>query len=274
MGIRVLALLLVFAAATGCSAVQWNKQEKGEVTLSWYCIKKPGSNDQYCEKRRLRNGKPVDAVVYETMMIPDGKAPPPVMVPTAAQAPKTPSAGEAIPWSRQSLTAVNPIDDHGAQLAVENLGPVPRKPKNTVDLWEKRGSDKTAPKVVMPKSEAGASNKARPKRAEPGKAAPAESAVTPLQQSPEAKLQGYTVQLAAFATLKQCQTFMANRKYQHLALIKKKILSNGEPWWIVTHGQFASYAEAQRMSKQLSAQYAGLNTWARSWAVITKQESR
>ncbi|MCK9505470.1 MAG: SPOR domain-containing protein [Porticoccaceae bacterium] len=255
-------------------------QEKGVVTLSWYCMKKPENHGQYCEKRRLRNGKPVDGVVYETMIIPDGKAPPPVIVAAAAQPPQSPSSGEAIPWARKSLTAVNAIDDQAAALAVENLGPEPRKPKNTVDLWGKRGRDKTEHQAAAVNDkdgegrEAVAEDKTPPKSVESkAPSLPVKEVAPQPQQKPQAKLQGYTVQLAAFATQKQCDTFMTNKKYRHLTLNKKKILSKGEPWWIVTHGQFASYGEALRISKQLSTQYAGINAWARSWSVIEKLAS-
>jgi len=264
---------LLLGAASGCSMMTWDKQEKGEITLSWYCLKKSGESGQYCEKRRLRNGKPVDDVVYETMSIPDGKAPPPVLQPVNAALPKSPSSGEAIPWSRQSLTAVNRIEDPAAELSVENLGPELRKPKSTVDLWGKSAGGSSAQKTPAPGADKQPAVSESPSQSTTSAIVPVKKDEPP-EQASVAKVTGYTVQLAAFPSLQQCETFMANSKYRQLSLSKKKILSKGEHWWIVTHGQFTSYEEAQRVSKQLSSQYAGINAWARSWSVIEKLESR
>lgn len=277
----VVALALSMA---GCSSLKWpQKEEKGEITLNWYCQKNAEDGSQRCEKRRMRNGKPVDDVVQETMVIPNGKAPPAVAQPAPnvqpAPAPP-PSAGQAVAWSRQPVTAVNSIDE--GDLEVENLGPELRQTKNNVNLWEKLHGKKAAPApapaVPAPAAQVQAKQQL-PVQQAASQQPSAQQASNPQVPNPQApspqaqpKLQGYTVQLAAFATKDQCETFLSNKKYQGLPLYQKRIVNEGKPWWIVAHGEFLSYQEAESKASQLARQHAGIKPWARSWAVIQALE--
>lgn len=280
MLIRVVLVSLLLAMTGGCSVAKWGQKDNGEITLSWYCLKLDDGS-QRCEKRRMQSGKPVDQVVHETIVIPNGKAPPPVVQqPFEPAQPRT--SEEAVPWSRKPVTAVNALDT--ADLAVENIGPAPRATKNTVNMWEKLSGQKNGQKAAT----APATNVARAQPASPppvpqpqpeqaqrapqAKNVAAPRPAPPVQQKPVKTFTGYTVQLAAFTTKAQAETFMANKKYQGLALFGRKILNNGEPWWIVTHGEFSSYAEAENLAKTLATQYAGIEPWARSWTVIQTLE--
>lgn len=129
----VVASCLVLAGCGGLSVpVPWGARDSGEVTINWFCTKLEDGSQQ-CEKRRMRNGKPVDDEIYETLVIPDGKEPPmPQQV-----APKPQSLHQAIPWDRDAQMTINRIEDTGSSLAVENHGPAPRETKDTVDLWKK-----------------------------------------------------------------------------------------------------------------------------------------
>jgi len=132
LGLIIGASLLLGGCGGFSVPMPWGERDSGEVTVNWFCTKLE-SGGQHCEKRRMRNGQPVDDEVYETLVIPEGKALP---VPQEA-APKPQSLHSAIPWDRDAQMTVNPIEDTGASLAIENTGPAPRQPKDSVDLWKK-----------------------------------------------------------------------------------------------------------------------------------------
>ena len=273
------SVVLSCVVLAGCSGMPWQGKEGGEITLNWYC-QKLDNGAQRCEKRRLQNGKPVDEVVYETLEIPDGK---PLPMPEPAQ---PQSLQQAIPWDRDAQMVVNRVEDTNATLAVENTGPEPRKPRETLNLWEKLhgrkgaagGAQKPATPAKPPAADAVPGQPVAP-AAQPAPQssrtplqAPASAAPAKAQAPLAARAAGYTVQLAAFNTPDQCDAFMSNRKYRDLNLSKRKIINQGEPWWIVTHGEFASYGEAEAEAEKLNARHASIKPWARSWKIIRSLE--
>ncbi len=91
----------------------------GDTFVGWYCVDNPDTGIKDCEKRRLRNGVPVDDKVYERIGGP-GKEPASVQ-----------------PASRESpITTINPLGDSG--LSVENQGPPPREVRPYRDWSEAR----------------------------------------------------------------------------------------------------------------------------------------
>ncbi|HEY8385139.1 MAG TPA: hypothetical protein VIK82_02870 [Porticoccaceae bacterium] len=84
--------------------------------MGWYCVDNAETGIKDCEKRLLRNGVPVNDVVYERL----GAADSSVAEPVQQINPESP------------LTAINALDDGGG-LRVENQGPAPREVRSYVD---------------------------------------------------------------------------------------------------------------------------------------------
>jgi septal ring-binding cell division protein DamX len=233
---RVVIGLAVMALATsGCGMLKRKPAEQKRQalpSLGWHCANPTPEGKKICRKRWLLDGQPVDDIVYETLEIaaddPQPEAPPAIV----------PASDQGQRWGRQSVTQIKPLGEH-ADLGVENLGPEPRKTKNTVDAWKTPMKQK--------------------------------SVVTqgpPPQKSPAGKPTGYTVQLAAFSSFDKCRAFFASPKFRGAPMYMRKIYSEGSPWWIVTQGEYETFTEAEEVAKQLAQYYAPAVPWARSWAVI------
>ncbi|MCK9564195.1 MAG: hypothetical protein M0R02_15895, partial [Bacteroidales bacterium] len=95
--VRVLAAGAALVMLGGCGAGLSFSGKQAEATVGWYCVDNAETGIKDCEKRLLRNGVPVNAVVYERL--------------GAAAAP---SAAEAAPGRGESpLTVINALDDGG-----------------------------------------------------------------------------------------------------------------------------------------------------------------
>lgn len=272
---RIGALLLPALVVAGCSlsVPKWGGGRPGEISVSWYCVADPATDSQTCEKRRMRDGRPLDDEVFETIVIPGKDSPPPEVV-----VPRLP--GEAVPWSRNPLQAVNAVDDPGP-LEVENLGPELRKPKETVDMWaahrKKNGGGQGAAQTkaepqpqpsstVPPLSKAASPGPARPAAAAQAAGRGGASATNPQGKAPLPG--GYTVQLGAFDTAALSDAFIESRNLTPLGVHKNKILSNGAPWWVVTQGSYATEREALAAAREFAPRFPGYRLWVRSWSSI------
>ncbi len=236
---KVVAVALAALALSGCSYVSkvgnvggMFKRESA-VTINWYCLSEDASGVQTCQKRKMQNGKPVDDVVLETIVIPAEQAPP-VIAKTEALGPSA-DAGGAVAWSRKTVSSVNAIPDAGLQ--VENLGPAPRQTKNSAETWRK---------IHQPKQEN--------------------------QSAKTASKGGYTLQLGAFSTPDRCNQFVSAQSPRGLALNKRNILSRGTTWCVVTHGKYPSESAAVVAARQYAEKYRNLSFWVRSQESIQALE--
>jgi len=205
-------------------------------SLGWYCMTE-GKSQKRCQKRWLLNGRPVDDIVYDTMIIDVDDVLPKAAPPAKESRLDKPATDQAVTWSRQPVTAVKALGEE-ADLGVENLGPAPRKTKDTIDMW--------------------ASNEASKKTSK--------SAVSKGKRSTEP--QGYTVQLGAFSSFDKCKQFFGSQQFRGVPLYMRKIISDGSPWWIVAQGEFETFDEAQDAAELLAKIYHPVVPWPRSWATI------
>ncbi|HLS98020.1 MAG: hypothetical protein WDA10_04330 [Porticoccaceae bacterium] len=113
------ATALLAATLAGCGLLPEGKQDDSYV--GWYCRDNPETGIKDCEKRLMRNGKPINSVVYERLGAPPAEA-----------RPAAPQPGVHPGYDRSPVTTINSLDDGGG-LTVENQGPPPRKARNYVD---------------------------------------------------------------------------------------------------------------------------------------------
>ena len=211
-------------------------------SLGWYCMTE-GKSQKRCQKRRLLNGGPVDDIVYDTMIIGVDDPLPKVSQPAKESRLEKPAADQAVAWSRKPVTAINALGED-TDLGVENLGPAPRKTKDTIDMW--------------------ASNEASKKTSQ--------SAVSRPKGSTEPR--GYTVQLGAFSSFDKCKAFFGSQQFRGVPLFMRKIISDGSPWWIVAQGEFETFDEAKDTADLLAKVYHPVVPWPRSWATIKALQAR
>lgn len=267
VGLCVSFLLLSGGLLSGCGLIPERSKGYSDQlpSLGWYCITESKSQ-KLCQKRWLLNGRPVDDIVYETMTIdvddPLPQVPQPAKDPAPA-ASTNPTSGQAVAWSRQPVTAVNALGEE-VDLGVENLGPTPRKTKDTIDMWASAKSGKSGASSPEPRSSETRSSETR--RSEP------RSPGTKAKQSTEPA--GYTVQLGAFSSFDKCRAFFSSQQFRGVPLYMRKIISDGSPWWIVAQGEFETFAEAEEAAAVLAKLYKPVVPWPRSWATIRALQAR
>lgn len=119
---RTLMITAVVVMLGGCGAgLSFSSGTQAEATVGWYCVDNAETGIKDCEKRLLRNGVPVNDVVYERLG---------AVQPSASE---SGMQGESSP-----LTVINALDDGGG-LQVENQGPAPREVRAYVDRSGKDG---------------------------------------------------------------------------------------------------------------------------------------
>lgn len=251
VGYCVSLLILTGGLLSGCGLIPERSKAYSDQlpSLGWYCITE-SSSQKRCQKRWLLNGRPVDDIVYDTMIIDVEDSPPKLPQPTKSSDPASPQtgqqahSGQAVTWSRQPVTAVNALGEE-VDLGVENLGPAPRKTKDTIDMWASSG--------VSENRQQARSSATVKKSAEPA---------------------GYTVQLGAFSSFEKCRAFFSSQQFRGVPLYMRKIISDGSPWWIVAQGEFETFDEAQEASELLAKVYHPVVPWPRSWSTIKALETK
>jgi hypothetical protein len=113
------------AALAGCGLLPDDKQS--DSYIGWYCHDNPKTGIKDCEKRLMRDGKPINSVVYERLGAPPEEQP--------RQEPALHPG-----YDKSPVTAINTLDDGGG-LTVENQGPPPRETKSYVDRSGAKASD-------------------------------------------------------------------------------------------------------------------------------------
>lgn len=114
--VRAVVAVVATASLVGCGAGFSFSGKPEKARVGWYCVDNAETGIKDCEKRLLRNGVPVNDVVYERL----GAADSSVAEPVQQLNPESP------------LTAINALDDGGG-LRVENQGPAPREVRSYVD---------------------------------------------------------------------------------------------------------------------------------------------
>ena len=274
-GSAVLSALLL----NGCSGMMGG-QSSGVVSVNWFCFEEASTGEQTCQKRRMRNGSPVDDEVLETVVIPAGSAPPSLEGGAPVQQPPA-TAGTATSWDRQPLAKVNAIEDGGG-LEVEDIGPQPQDTEQTAALQESRppsgGTERPFSAVgsandtenATTVDELSASTHTMSGAGASGEA-PVSSDGTPASRSAVAG--GYTLQLGAFSSAESCQRFAQEQKSRSLAIETSEILNQGKTWCIVTLGRYASKPEAVAASREYGRQFPSLTFWVRSQASIRELQT-
>lgn len=247
MSLKSVAIVAVVVFLGGCSYLSSKQGSGGKVTVNWYCVSDLATDEKTCQKRRMRNGKPVDDEILDTIVIPGDQQLPPVSETQSLHNPPA-NAGDAVPWSRQPLSTVNTVEGPSS-LQVENLGPEPRQTRATVDIWGKKGSGKSAEQVTEP----------------------APTVATAEVDSPAKGGSGYTLQSAAFTSTDRCDTFLARHKLDNLSAYQKTISIQDTRWCIVTYGDYATESEAIAASKALAQANPKMTFWVRSWRAIEAQ---
>ncbi len=188
------ALVLPLLVA-GCSQWSGDDGRHDRVVVDWHCQADAETGEEQCHKRKLVDGEPIDDVIYDSR-------PPEQPEPQKANA-----SGDAVRWDKQPLTAVNSISGSD-DLTVENTGPAPRQPRETVDLWSENKSGTSTGGDNAESSPGISADRRAALLGVPGADASGSAAGTARAQASEGPA-GYTVQLAAFPSVGKRDAFLA-----------------------------------------------------------------
>lgn len=252
-GFDVRLVLFLPLLLAGCSQWSGGDGRHDRVVVDWHCETDAETGQEQCHKRKLVDGEPIDDVIYDSR------------TPERAEPQKASPGGDAVRWDKQPLTAVNSVSGSD-ELVVENTGPAPREPRETVDLWSENeresavGSDDTddhpgisaerrAVLLGVPGADISGSDAGQtPTRAAEGPG-------------------GYTVQLAAFPSADKRDAFLARRALPDEHLHTRRIRSRGQRWWIVAYGAYPAREQAVKAYRELEREH-GIKGWVRSWDSI------
>lgn len=126
--LKTTMIAMAMVALAGCGLMPDNK--KSDSYVGWYCLDNPKTGIKDCEKRLMRDGKPINSVVYERLGSPPEE-----------QSRQEPAIHPG--YDKSPVTVINTLDDSGG-LTVENQGPPPRKTRSYIDRSGSRGDDNDA----------------------------------------------------------------------------------------------------------------------------------
>lgn len=124
----LILLLLATLLLAGCGVNLWPKGKPDNSYVGWYCVDNVKTGIKDCEKRLMRNGRPINNVVYERLGAPEGQQ-------TETRDPNIHPG-----YDKSPVTVINPLDD-GSGLTVENQGPPPREAKDYVDRSGRKSAE-------------------------------------------------------------------------------------------------------------------------------------
>jgi hypothetical protein len=114
------SLAVAVLLLAGCGGSPWPTGKQADSYVGWYCVDNAKTGIKDCEKRLMRNGRPINSVVYERLGAPEGQQ-------TETRDPNIHPG-----YDQSPVTVINSLDDSGG-LSVENQGPPPRQAKDYVD---------------------------------------------------------------------------------------------------------------------------------------------
>jgi septal ring-binding cell division protein DamX len=253
-------LLLVMLCSLGCTTTQ-----DDNAYIGWHCSGDKRSDDWACEQRKVKNGQATDGSIQQ------------IKTASAVGENGEPKKGKfvyaGIPnqsWRKQLPTLTN------AQVMTGIPG---KRPSNLKALPPRQSEPVSSAVVAYPLASDSDSITV-------GESAPTDEAtvapipvapvtVTPINdpvidQGPvtPSPLPGFTLQLVAFKTQEQLQSFISDNRLDKLSVSQAEVLSGGGTWHVLTWGEFETRAKALQAWEQQGVNYPKIEPWARSLSTL------
>lgn len=242
-------LLIVISSTLGCAT---NDDE--DSYIGWHCTGDKRSDDWTCEQRRVKNGQVVDEPIQDTK--------------TASAADDNRELEKAelvyagIPnqsWRKQLPTLTN------ARVMTGVLGKHP----NNLKALPPRQPEPVSSVVAYPlASNSDSITVGESVQVDTATVAPINEPVADQSQVTPSSLSGFTLQLGAFKTKEQLQSFISDNSLENLSVSHVQISSDQDTWHVLTWGEFETPAKALQAWDQRGANYPKVEPWVRPLSTL------
>ncbi len=259
-GMLVIATTLPLLACQTGSPDSTATAPPNDTYIGWYCKGEKKTDSWICSQRRLRNGEPVDDVVYAVKRSSDTTAK------ASGQSSGTTAAPEGswedwknkLPTLDDTLVAGAAANSEKAREGTETEKSEQRpQPVPAFDSWANdNATDSQSATDNTATNQAAATEPSFSARVQPG--------------SGDELSGSFTIQLGAFSSKAKRDDFIDQKGLNNLPLKSFKITSRGRNWWILTYGDYKTRDEAIIAWASVSKKYPPLEIWVRSSESLKK----
>jgi len=251
-------LLLAMLCTLGCATTQ-----DEDSYIGWHCSGDKRSDDWTCEQRKVKNGQVVDEPIQDTKTA------------SAVDDNREPEKAELVyagipnqSWRKQLPTLTN----------ARVMTGVPGKHRNNLKALPPRQPEPVSSVVAYPlASDSDSITVSESAQIDTATVAAINEPVTEQDQVTPSSLSGFTLQLGAFKTKEQLQSFISDNSLKNLSVSHVQISSDQAIWHVLTWGEFETPAEALQAWGQHVVNYPKIEPWARPLSSLhggdTPQES-
>ncbi len=237
-------LLIVISSTLGCAT---NDEE--DSYIGWHCSGDKRNNDWTCEQRRVKNGQIVDEPIQDTKTA--------SAVDDNRESEKTELVYAGIPnqsWRKQLPTLTN----------AKVMTGIPGERQNNLKALPPRQPEPVSSVVAYPLTSGSDSITASESaQTDTATVVPISDPVTDQGQVTPSTLSGFTLQLGAFKTKEQLQSFISDNSLESLSVSHIQISSDQDIWHVLTWGEFETPAEALQAWDQQVVNYPKIEPWVR-----------
>lgn len=242
-------LLIVISSMLGCAT---NDEE--DSYIGWHCSGDKRSDDWTCEQRRVKNGQVVDEPIQDTKTA--------SAVDDNREQEKAELVYAGIPnqsWRKQLPTLTN----------ARVMTGIPGKHPNNLKALPPRQPEPVSSVVAYPlASDSDSITVSEPVQTDTATVAPINEPVTDQSQVTPSSLSGFTLQLGAFKTREQLQSFISDNSLENLSVSHAQISSDQDIWHVLTWGEFETPAKALHAWDQQEANYPKVEPWVRPLSTL------
>lgn len=237
-------LLLVMLCSLGCVTTQ-----DEDSYIGWHCSGDKRSDDWTCEQRRVKNGQVVDEPIQDTKTA------------SAVDDNREPEKAELVyagipnqSWRKQLPTLTN----------ARVMTGIPGKHPNNLKALPPRQPEPVSSVVAYPlASDSDSIAVSESAQTDTATVAPINEPVTDQSQVTPSSLSGFTLQLGAFKTSEQLQSFISDNSLENLSVSHVQLSSDQDIWHVLTWGEFETPAKALHAWDQQEANYPKIEPWVR-----------
>ncbi|MBQ0711494.1 MAG: SPOR domain-containing protein [Porticoccus sp.] len=242
-------LLLVMLCSLGCATTQ-----DEDSYIGWHCSGDKRSDDWTCEQRKVKNGQVVDEPIQDTKTA------------SAVDDNREPEKAELVyagipnqSWRKQLPTLTN----------AKVMTGTPGERRSNLKALPPRQPEPVSSVVAYPlASDSDSITVSEPAPRDTATVVPINEPAIDQGQVAPSSLPGFTLQLGAFKTKEQLQSFIGDNRLENLSVSHVQISSEQDIWHVLTWGEFETPAKALQAWDQQVANYPNVAPWVRPLSTL------
>jgi septal ring-binding cell division protein DamX len=243
-------LLIAISSTLGCAT---NEEDS---YIGWHCSGDQRSDDWTCEQQMVKNGQVVDEPINDA----EGD------LTASSKDTREPEQAEPVytviphqTWRKKLPTLTN-----------ADVSPsVPGKRASNLRAMPPRQSEPVSSVVAYPlANDSDSITVSEPEKSEAATVAPISEPVTDSSQAASSSPSGFTLQLGAFKTKEQLESFIGDNSLDRLSVSRTQILFEEDVWHVITWGRFQTHTEALKAWNNQGADFPKVKPWARPLSTL------